>query len=282
MLPGIAGLLVAKAVGSAISLGSGFRGGLFSSSLFLGSLFGSVVAGVLSAIGLSPDPVAYALVGMGAVAAGIIGAPVAMIMLVLETTGDFSASIGVMVGVIAASVAVRQWFGYSFATWRFHIRGLPIVSPEDVGWINDLNVGRLMDVNPPCIPASTPVPALLKAFPAGSVRHVFATGAEGALRGEVDLAEAAALDMDEAGAKRAGDLAHHAMLFLMPHESIRQALQRFRDAATETLPVVNNGHERRIVGSLTEAFALRRYAQELERRKGLETDTAGIYSPDKG
>jgi CIC family chloride channel protein len=203
-----------------------------------------------------------------------------MIMLVLETTGDFSTSIGVMVGVITTSVAVRQWFGYSFATWRFHIRGLPIVSPEDVGWINDLNVGRLMDLNPPCIAATTSIAELVKTYPAGSVRHVFAVDGEGALRGEVDIAEAMALSPDDARGKKAGDLAHHAMLFLMPHESIRQALQRFRDAAIETLPVVNNGHERRVVGSLTEAFALRRYAQELERRKGLETDSAGIYSPN--
>ena len=277
----MAGLLLAKALGSAISIGSGFRGGLFSSSLFLGSLYGSVAAGLLGLAGIPADPIAYALVGMGTVGAGIVGAPVAMILLVMEATEAFSTSIAVMIGVITASIAVRQWFGYSFATWRFHIRGLPILSPEDVGWINDLTVGRLMDLNPPCVPATMPVPELIRAFPAGSVRHVFAVDGEGALRGEVDIGEAVVLDANEAGTKRAGDLAHHAMLFLMPHESIRQALQRFRDAAVETLPVVNNGHERRIVGSLTEAFALRRYAQELERRKGLETDTAGIYSPDK-
>ena len=87
---------------------------------------------------LAADPLIYALVGMGAVAAAIVGAPMTMIMLVLETTGDFSATIGVMVGVVTAAIAVRHWFGYSFATWRFHLRGLAIRSPEDVGWINEL------------------------------------------------------------------------------------------------------------------------------------------------
>ena len=75
---------------------------------------------------------------MGAVAAAIVGAPMTMIMIVLETTGDFAATIGVMVGVVTAAIAVRHWFGYSFATWRFHLRGLTIRSPEDVGWINEL------------------------------------------------------------------------------------------------------------------------------------------------
>src|SRR5439155_660805 len=80
------------------------------------------------------DPLIYTLVGMGSVAAAIVGAPMTMIMIVLETTGDFPATIGVMLGVVTAAIAVRHWFGYSFATWRFHLRGLAIQSPEDIGW----------------------------------------------------------------------------------------------------------------------------------------------------
>ena len=134
-LPFLAGLIVAKIVASAVSIGSGFRGGLFSTSLFLGSLFGSLIGAVLARLGphLGTDPLICTLVGMGAVAAAIVGAPMTMIMIVLETTGDFAATIGVMVGVVTAAIAVRHWFGYSFATWRFHLRGLTIRSPDDVG-----------------------------------------------------------------------------------------------------------------------------------------------------
>jgi hypothetical protein len=63
---------------------------------------------------LGVDPLIYTLVGMGAVAAAIVGAPMTMIMIVLETIGDFTATIGVMVGVVTAAVVVRHWFGYSF------------------------------------------------------------------------------------------------------------------------------------------------------------------------
>src|SRR6516164_5403586 len=149
-LPCLAGLIVAKIIASAVSIGSGFRGGLFSTSLFLGSLFGSLTGSLLAKLGpgLGIDPLIYTLVGMGAVAAAIVGAPMTMIMIVLETTGDFTATIGVMVGVVTAAVAVRHWFGYSFATWRFHLRGLTIRSPEDVGWINDLLVGPMMRRDP--------------------------------------------------------------------------------------------------------------------------------------
>src|SRR6185437_13778195 len=97
-------LVAAKALASAVSVGAGFRGGLFSSSLFLGSLYGGAAAGLLAwaAPGLHLDQLAYMLVGMGAVAASIVGAPVTMILLILELTADFYVAMGVMVGVIVA------------------------------------------------------------------------------------------------------------------------------------------------------------------------------------
>src|SRR5205823_7829349 len=124
-------------------------------SLFLGSLFGSLSGKALANLDqdLGIDLLIYTLVGMGSVAAAIVGAPMTMIMIVLETTGDFTATIGVMVGVVTAAMAVRHWFGYSFATWRFHLRGLTIRSPEDVGWINDLLIGPMMRRDPAVIAA---------------------------------------------------------------------------------------------------------------------------------
>src|SRR5665213_663303 len=57
-------LIPAKAIASAVSVGSGFRGGLFSSSLFLGSLFGSVAGGLVALLlpGMAIDQLAYTLV----------------------------------------------------------------------------------------------------------------------------------------------------------------------------------------------------------------------------
>ena len=41
-------------------------------------------------------------------------------------------------------MTVRRTFGYSFATWRFHLRGESIRSAVDVGWMRNLTVGRMM------------------------------------------------------------------------------------------------------------------------------------------
>jgi chloride channel protein, CIC family len=279
----LAGLIIAKIVASAVSIGSGFRGGLFSTSLFLGGLFGNFVGAGLARLAphLAGDPLIYTLVGMGAVAAAIVGAPMTMIMIVLETTGDFPATIGVMVGVVTAALGVRHWFGYSFATWRFHLRGLSIRSPEDVGWINELLVGPMMRRDPAVIASELPVEELRRRFPPGSTRQVFVVDERGRLGGIIDLAEANGPGSEEA-VENVGHLVTKPASFLLPGDNLRAALDRFSQSAQETLPVVNNNDDRRIIGYLSEAYALRRYAHELERHRGGHQDDAGIFSPASG
>src|SRR5262249_52739785 len=135
-----------KAVASVISLGSGFRGGMFFASLLLGALGGRLFAAGVTAVwpGLLLDPNVYAIIGMGGLSASILGAPLSMSFIALESPGDFWHATAVMIAVIIATQITREIFGYSFATWRFHLRGETIRSAADVGWIRDLTVGRMM------------------------------------------------------------------------------------------------------------------------------------------
>jgi len=199
-------------------------------------------------------------------------------MIVLETTGDFAAIIGVMVGVVTAAIAVRHWFGYSFATWRFHLRGLTIRSPDDVGWINELLIGPMMRRDPAVIAADLTIEELHRRFPTGSIKKVFVVDERGRLRGIIDPVEASGLESAEA-VKTVGELVSKPAPFLLPGNDLRTALDRFSQTAQETLPVVDNSEDRRIIGYLSEAYALRRYAHELEHHRGGRQDDAGIFSP---
>ncbi|MBV9554716.1 MAG: chloride channel protein, partial [Alphaproteobacteria bacterium] len=173
-LPLLIGLIVAKMAGSAVSIGSGFRGGMFSSSLFLGALFGAAaVAGLHKAMpGTTLNDTGYILAGMGSLAAGVVGAPMTMILLVLESTSDFSATLGVTVSVIVAVLVVRHWFGYSFATWRFHLRGVALHSPHDIGWLHDLQVANLMRRDFAVVPLAQPLAELCRQFPINAAIRV--------------------------------------------------------------------------------------------------------------
>src|ERR1700681_3545203 len=95
----IASVFVLKALASVISLGSGFRGGLFFASLLLGALAGRMLAEGASY--LSPafalDPHVYAIVGMSALSASVIGGPLTISFIALESTGDLWLTTAVLV-----------------------------------------------------------------------------------------------------------------------------------------------------------------------------------------
>ena len=274
-------LLIAKLLASAISVGSGFRGGLFSSSLFLGCVFGGVFARVVGYF----DPSfgvqypAFLLVGMGSVAAAIVGAPFTMVFLVLESTGDFPMTIGVLVSVIASATIVRLTFGYSFSTWRFHVRGLTLRGAYDVGWVADLSVGRLMRSDPKLAPANMPLRELRTKYPAGSAKQVFAVAPDGHYAGWIDMAVVHDPQLDDAiDAGVVADLVQQPDIFLLPSENIRTALARFEEGQCEALPVLSARADPRIVGYVTEAYTLRRYTQELERRSSAEFGHRNLFS----
>jgi len=274
-------LLIAKVLASAISVGSGFRGGLFSSSLLIGCLFGSMVAQILAyfipSVGLEIG--AFMLVGMGSVAAAIIGAPFTMVFLVLEATGDFPVTAAVLVGVITASTIVRLTFGYSFATWRFHQRGLGIRSPHDIGWIADLTAGRLMRADAKAIPADMTLRQIRERYPLGSTKRLYVTGEGERYMGTLDLALAHEPGIEDAiDWLVAGDIASERDIFLLPTDNVRTALLRFEEHKTEAIAVVSSIAEPKLIGYLTEAYALRRYTHELERRRNAELGQNDLFT----
>lgn len=273
-------LLLGKLMASAVSLGAGFRGGLFSSSLFLGCLLGDAMAQAAAYLdpALAADRVLFMLVGMGSVAAAIIGAPLTMVFLVLEATGDFPISIAVTVGVITAATIVRLGFGYSFSTWRFHLRGLPLRGAYDIGWLVQLTVGRLMRADAKTVPANMPLLRLQEAIPIGSTKRVFAVDNLGRYLGMIDVATIHDPDLvDAATGLVAADLAQGREQYLLPEDNIRTALGRFDEAAIESMPVLQSADEPIVVGYLSEDYALRRYTQELERRRSDDLGAPDLY-----
>jgi len=280
-LEAVIALLIAKILAAAISVGSGFRGGLFSSSLFLGCIFGA--ACVQAAAYFDPSIMAqrqaFLLVGMGAVAAGIIGAPFTMVFLVLEATGDFPVAIGVLVSVIVSGTIVRLTFGYSFATWRFHVRGLGLKGAHDIGWIADMTVARLMRSDPKQVPTNMSLRALREKYPPGATARVFAVAPDGHYAGWLDMAEVHDPQIDDVVDQGVvADLVRQPDVYLLPSENVRTALARFEEAQTESLPVLSGRADPRVVGYMTEAYAMRRYMQELERRRSAELGEQNLFS----
>ena len=227
-------LIVLKLFACLVSLASGFRGGLFFASLFVGSLLGKLYAIGIDAVAPSMDleTTACVLVGMGALSAAIVGGPLTMTFLVLESTGNLGVAGGVLAASIATTLAVRATFGYSFTTWRLHLRGETIRGGQDVGWLRDLTVGRMMVRSPPVFPAEESVRKFREAYPhrqrqcrrRGRRRRAI-SGADPCSRG------ARALDRERRG--RRPDRRHRPSPGDCPHpdDDIGTALETFGAAA---------------------------------------------------
>ncbi|MGO9396329.1 MAG: chloride channel protein [Xanthobacteraceae bacterium] len=263
----VALLFLLKIIASIVSLGSGFRGGLFFSSLLIGALGGHLSAVALTTIwpNFHFDSNAYAVIGMSGLSAAVIGGPMTMTFIALETTGDLWLTTAVLIAVIISSQLTRELFGYSFATWRFHLRGETIRSAADVGWMRDLTVGKMMRHDVRTVLANTTVAAFREAFPLGSPAYIIAIDDQGRYVGMVAVADAHAAEASPDQSIKS--LLRYADGLLLPSMSIKEAVLTFDRAEAEALAVVNSYPDRHVIGLLTEAFALRRYAAELERRR---------------
>jgi chloride channel protein, CIC family len=260
----LATLIVLKLLACLVSLASGFRGGMFFASLFVGSLLGKLYSIGVDALapGMGLETTACVLVGMGALSAAIVGGPLTMTFLVLESTGNLGVAGGALAASIATTLAVRATFGYSFTTWRLHLRGETIRGGQDVGWLRDLTVGRMMVRAPAVFPADQSVRAFREAYPIGSANVVVTIGEDGRYRGLIHVAEAyaAALENGDGGGPVSA-IAHLPATVLHPDQDIGVALEAFDAAHADTLAVTARGTDQ-VLGTLGEAYAARRYAQE--------------------
>lgn len=267
--------LTLKSLASAVSIGSGYRGGLFFASLYLGGLTGLLfyALAIQVAPGLPLDGTTCAIVGMAGMSVTIIGGPLTMSFLALETTGDFTLSILILAAATLVSVIVRRTFGYSFATWRLHLRGESIRSAQDVGWIRSLTVRRLMRPDIATAFADSTIGSFLENHPLGSSHWVIATDPFGRYAGMIALSDAHLLspNADKCRAPLSS-LLRYTETMLTPDTNIQQAATVFEETESEALAVVES--DRQVIGLLTEAHVLRRYTEELDKvRKDLSGES---------
>ena len=256
-------VLLVKIAASTISLGFGFRGGLFFASLFIGSLVGQLFAGAIGRVPIFPaiDPSDAALIGMAAMAVAVVGGPMTMSMLVLEVTHDFALTSVAITAALCASTFVRETFGFSFSTWRLHTRGESIRSARDVGWVRALTVGKMMQRGEETMPSTASIEEFRRRFPLGATSKVVLVDERGFYFGIVDTAKA--FDAATDAHTEIGSLATLQDIALAPDQDVRSAIRTFDVSEADYLAVVDD--ERAVLGTLSERFVHRRYADEVEK-----------------
>jgi CIC family chloride channel protein len=104
VLKGALLLAALKIFATALCYASGNAGGIFGPSLFIGAMIGGAVGSVAERVvpGASAGPGAYALVGMGTAFAGIVRTPLTSVIMICETTRDYTIIVPLMISNMVA------------------------------------------------------------------------------------------------------------------------------------------------------------------------------------
>lgn len=121
---------ILKTAAVAITMAGRMGGGVFSPSLMLGALtglgFGLIATGVFPEV--SGSVTLYALAGMGAVAAAVLGAPISTTLIVFELTGDWQTGLAVMVAVSMSTALASRLVDRSFFLTQLERRGVHLAA----------------------------------------------------------------------------------------------------------------------------------------------------------
>lgn len=264
-------LLVAKLVLTAVSIGGGFPGGVFAPSLFLGAALGAAYGTVATLLfpGLEINAPAYAMVGMAAMLAGAVHAPLTAILLLFEMTGDYRIILPVMTAVVA-SVFLSQWLRRdSVYTQALAAKGVYLERGRDVEVLDGISVGEVMEVQPETLHERDTLATAADLFMQTRHHGMTVVDDTGALVGLVTVQ-----DLDRAQAETAipidrvtvGEICTRSLVVAYPDESIGTALRRMSGRDIGRLPVVARDNPQQLLGVLRRIDLVRAYDAALTRR----------------
>ena len=269
-------LIILKTAATAITLGCRFGGGVFSPSLYLGAMTGGAFGLIASAAfpELSASHGAYAIVGMSALAAAVLGAPISTILIVFELTSDYTMTIAVMVATVFATLIVQRYGGRSFFHGQLHNRGLNLTGGRARHLLQLLTVADLVEDDYEKVPEDTSVGGLKRLFQKSMHWTFVVVDAEDRLVGPISFADLkhVGLEQDVDMLLNARDVAHASAPALTLDETLEQVLAMMDVSGEEHLAVIDGRQSRRVIGVVHHKDVLRAYNRALLEAQAEEHD----------
>ena len=265
-------LLVAKILATALCIGFGFAGGVFSPALLTGILFGALAGnGAELVLGeLRSDVAIYAICGMVAVASAVMGAPLTTILIVFELTRNYDLATAAMVSVVFSNLVSYRIFGRSLFDVQLRMRGFDLSAGRDKVILERQLIESWVTRDFTALAPDMPI-GEAKARLLGARRHEgYVVDANGAYLGEVTLAEiVASEERGRPGETTAARLANRDGLFFTPKTSVWDAMERMGNYVGESIPVVEDGGPR-LLGVVFEAAIVRAYLDAMKNIRSEE------------
>ena len=269
-------LIPLKTAATAISLGCGFGGGVFSPSLCIGAMTGGAF-GIIAASAfpdLAASHGAYAIVGMSALAAATLGAPISTILIVFELTGDYQITIAVMLATSIATVIVQQLQGRSFFHWQLENRGLNLRGGRARHLLQTLTVRDVLAKDFNKIPDHTSFAEIKNMFARLPHGTFVVVDSDDKLVGTISFADLkhVAFDADLDSLINARDVAHSLAPPPLLDDTLEGVLAVMDVSGEEHLPVVAAADDHTVLGLVHHNDVLRAYNRVLLQAQAEEHD----------
>lgn len=257
-------LLISKVLVTALCLGFGFAGGVFSPALLIGTLFGALV-GVL-ATSLFADQqsqiAVYAVCGMVSVASPVIGAPLTGVLIVFELTQSFDLASAAIISVAFANLIGFRVYGRSFFDVQLTRLGFDLSLGRDKVTAEQHGIRELLQQNYTRGHVDDALVDIRDALIRDEHSEACIVDQDGSYVGVLSLHRlmdlfARGVPLDEP----AGARADREVLVLDASASVWDAMSRMEGFVGESIPVLEDG---RLVGVLFESTIVSAYLRILE------------------
>ena len=236
-------LLAAKILLTALCLGLGFYGGVFGPALFVGAATGGILAFATSIFGL-PSDIGYVIIvaSLAAVGSAVIGAPLTVVMIVIELTGSYQYGLSALLTVILCSLLTFRFFGLSYFDRQLMDRAIDLRKGREFLALSQTLISEVKGSDFLSFSPDSSTAEIQKAMKDKQCTEAYICDVENKLIGKVTVHSITGVSSLEEGI----DVSP----ILIPSDSnLNEARAIASDFVGESIPVVENG---KLVGALTE------------------------------
>jgi CIC family chloride channel protein len=276
-------LLALKIVVTALTVGSGGFGGVFMPSLYVGACLGTVVAALAAwVLGADmQDAGAYALVGMGAIFAGTMHAPLTPIVMLFELTHDYGVILPLMLACILSMVVSKRVYGMSFYKSVLEYRGIVLKHEAEGEVMKRGHVEDLMVPPAAVLTEGAGLEEIRRSTLVADLRSTFVVDAEGSVVGFINgdqLARRMLAGEINAESTARDLMGSSSLTLLYPSDTLAGAMLAFSRSNEDVLPVVDR--TRRMKGVIRRSDLLAHYTDKVlgEQEEVVEV-RAGGHAP---
>lgn len=266
------GVYFLKPVVAAFTVGSGGSGGMFAPAMKMGAMLGGMFGKTVNMLfpGMTAASGAYALVGMGALTAGIMRAPLTVILILFEITGQYEIVLPIMFAAVASSLVARMAYRHTMESYVLEKEGVRVGFGIALSIAGNISVRDVMRKNFIRFTDCTSVENIIDVFHNTPESNFFVITGNGCFVGMIRLEEMSILLGDSSFAGLiADDVVKKDVPVLADTAKLDEALKLFELSDYTVLPVVESGSGR-LLGIVKQDEAFSYYRKQMN-----------IYSADR-